>query len=211
VAVDDALRHEMGTAALRIAEAAGYVNAGTAEFLVEDGRYFFLEVNARLQVEHPVTEAITGIDLVEQQLRVAAGEALSFGQAGVRREGHAIEFRINAEHPAKNFVPSPKAITRWDAPAGEGVRLDSGVEAGSAVPLFYDSLLAKLIVSGADRTEAIERARVALAAFVVEGPMTTIPFHRVVLDHPDFVAGRLSTRFIDERPELRDAVRELMA
>ncbi len=144
VAVDDALRHEMGTAALRIAEAAGYVNAGTAEFLVEDGRYFFLEVNARLQVEHPVTEAVTGIDLVEQQLRVAAGEALSFGQADVRCDGHAIEFRINAEHPAKNFAPSPKAITLWDSPGGEGVRLDSGVEAGSAVPIFYDSLLAKL-------------------------------------------------------------------
>jgi acetyl-CoA carboxylase biotin carboxylase subunit len=173
--------------------------------------FYFLEVNARLQVEHPVTELVTGIDLVAAQLRIAAGEPLWFAQADVPLMGHAIEFRVNAENAAKNFMPSPKAITAWDPPAGEGLRLDSGVGPGSPVPPFYDSLLAKLIVHGADRQQAIARAAAALADFHVEGPVTTIPYHRALLESDDFRAGRLSTHFVAEHPELRERVKELMA
>jgi acetyl/propionyl-CoA carboxylase alpha subunit len=201
----------MGEAALRLAAAAGYVNAGTAEFMLDGEEFYFLEVNARLQVEHPVTEAVTGVDLVAAQLAVAAGEPLAITQDDVRLEGHAIEFRINAENAAKRFLPSPKAITAWEPPSGPGVRLDSGVEAGSAVSAFYDSLLAKLIVHGPDRATAIERAAEALAAFRVEGPVTTIPYHRAVLESEDFRAGRLSTHFVDEHPELRERAAELLA
>ena len=157
-----------------------------------------------------MTEAVTGVDLVAAQLRVAAGEPLAIAQDDVRLEGHAIEFRINAENAAKNFMPSPKAITAWDPPDGEGVRLDSGVEAGSPVPLHYDSLLAKLIVHGPDRATAIERAARALADFHVEGPVTTIPYHRAVLESEDFRAGRLDTHFVAEHPELRERVLELL-
>jgi len=205
------LRARMGDAALRLAAAAGYVNAGTAEFMLDGEEFYFLEVNARLQVEHPVTEAVTGIDIVAAQLAVAAGEPLRITQEDVRLEGHAIEFRINAENAAKRFLPSPKAVTAWEPPTGEGVRLDSGVEAGSAVPPFYDSLLAKLVVHGPDRATAIERAAEALAAFHVEGPVTTIPYHRAVLESDDFRAGRLSTHFVDEHPELRERAAELLA
>jgi acetyl-CoA carboxylase biotin carboxylase subunit len=210
-AVTPELRGRMGEAALRVAEAAGYVNAGTVEFMLDGEDFYFLEVNARLQVEHPVTEAVTGVDVVAAQLAIAAGRPLELTQDDVRLDGHAIEFRINAENAAKNFMPSPRAITRWRPPAGEGVRLDSGVEQGSAVPPFYDSLLAKLIVHGPDRHTAIERAAVALAAFAVEGPVTTIPFHRAVLESEDFRAGRLDTRFVEEHPELRARAKELLA
>jgi acetyl-CoA carboxylase biotin carboxylase subunit len=209
-AVGPELRARMGEAALRVAAAAGYVNAGTVEFMLDGEDFYFLEVNARLQVEHPVTEAVTGVDLVAAQLRIAAGEPLAFGQDDVSMDGHAIEFRINAENAARNFIPSPKAITAWEPPTGEGVRLDSGVEAGSPVPLHYDSLLAKLIVHGPDRATAIERAAQALAAFHVEGPVTTIPYHRAVLESEDFRAGRLDTHFVAEHPELRERVLELL-
>jgi acetyl-CoA carboxylase, biotin carboxylase subunit len=210
-AVSPELRARMGEAALRVAEAAGYVNAGTVEFMLDGEDFYFLEVNARLQVEHPVTEAVTGIDLVAAQLAIAAGRPLPFGQDDVRLDGHAIEFRINAENAAKKFMPSPKAITAWEPPAGEGIRLDSGVEEGSAVPPFYDSLLAKLIVHGADRDAAIERAAAALAGFRVEGPVTTIAYHRAVLESDDFRGGRLSTHFVEEHPELRERTKELQA
>ena len=198
------IRAAMGEAALKAVAAAGYVNAGTVEFMFNDGEFFFLEVNARLQVEHPITESVTGIDLVKEQIRVAAGLALSFEQHDVRWTGHAIEMRINAEDPLRNFMPNPKRINRWVAPAGPGVRVDSGFGPGSDVPPNYDSLVAKLIVHGADRAEAIARAGRALREFVVVGPATTIPYHRAILESSDFRAGKLSTRFIEDHPELTE-------
>jgi len=201
-AVTPDIRRRMGEAAIKAVQAAGYVNAGTVEFIFSDGDFYFLEVNARLQVEHPITEEVTGIDLVKEQIRVAAGHELSFGQDEVTWTGHAIEMRINAEDPARKFIPNPKRISRWVAPAGPGVRMDSGFGPGSEVPSNYDSLIAKLIVRGADRAEAIARARRALREFVLVGPATTIPYHRAILESPDFLAGNLSTRFIDDHPEL---------
>ena len=203
------LRAAMGDAAIRAATAAGYVNAGTVEFIFSEGEFYFLEVNARLQVEHPITEAVTGVDLVKEQIRVAAGLELSFEQRDIQWKGHAIEMRINAEDPTRKFIPNPKRITRWVAPAGPGVRVDSGFGPGSDVPPNYDSLVAKLIVHGADRAEAIARASRALREFVVAGPATTIPYHRAILDNPDFRAGQLSTRFIEEHPELVERARKL--
>jgi len=201
-AVTPEIRSRMGEAAIRAARAAGYINAGTVEFIFSDGEFYFLEVNARLQVEHPITEAVTGIDLVKEQIRIAAGMELSFKQEDVSWTGHAIEMRINAENPLRKFMPNPKRIARWVAPAGPGVRVDSGFGPGSEVPSNYDSLVAKLIVHGRDRAEAIARARRALREFVVVGPTTTISYHRAILDSADFRAGKLSTRFIDDHPEL---------
>ncbi|MGH3486505.1 MAG: acetyl/propionyl/methylcrotonyl-CoA carboxylase subunit alpha [Actinopolymorphaceae bacterium] len=167
---------------------AGYVGAGTCEFLVaQDGTISFLEVNTRLQVEHPVTEEVTGIDLVREQLRIAAGEPLGYDDPALR--GHAIEFRINAEDAGRNFLPAPGTLSRWHAPSGPGVRLDGGYDQGETVPGDFDSLIAKLIVTGRDRTQALERARRALAEFVVEGMPTVIPFHRAVLETPAFTAA----------------------
>ncbi|HEY1419411.1 MAG TPA: acetyl-CoA carboxylase biotin carboxylase subunit [Candidatus Dormibacteraeota bacterium] len=198
------LRAAMGDAAIRAARAAGYVNAGTVEFIFSEGEFYFLEVNARLQVEHPITEAVTGIDLVKEQVRIAAGMELSFSQEDVTWTGHAIEMRINAEDPVRKFMPNPKRISRWVAPAGPGVRVDSGFGPGSDVPPNYDSLIAKLIVHGGDRAEAIARAGRALREFVVAGPATTISYHRAILENPDFRAGKLSTRFIEDHPDLVD-------
>jgi acetyl-CoA carboxylase biotin carboxylase subunit len=197
-AVDAGLRAEMGGAACRLLAAAGYENAGTVEFLLDrTGRFYFLEVNTRLQVEHPVTELVTGLDLVREQLRIAAGERLGYGQADVAPRGWAIECRISAEDPAVGFIPSPGRIETWRPPAGPWVRLDAGVHEGSEVPLHYDPLLAKLIVWGGDRRAAIERMRRALDEFSVAGVRTTLPFHRAVMRHPDFIAGRLSTAFVE--------------
>jgi len=201
-AVTPEIRNAMGEAAIRAARAAGYVNAGTVEFIFSDGDFYFLEVNARLQVEHPITEAVTGIDLVKEQIRIAAGMELSFTQEQVKWMGHAIEMRINAEDPLRKFMPNPKRIARWVAPAGPGVRVDSGFGPGSEVPPNYDSLVAKLIVHGSDRAEAIARASRALREFVVVGPTTTISYHRAILDSADFRAGNLSTRFIEDHPDL---------
>ncbi|HYM96377.1 MAG TPA: acetyl-CoA carboxylase biotin carboxylase subunit, partial [Candidatus Sulfotelmatobacter sp.] len=198
------LRAAMGDAAIRAATAAGYVNAGTVEFIFSEGDFYFLEVNARLQVEHPITEAVTGIDLVKEQIRVAAGMKLGFSQHDITWTGHAIEMRINAEDPVRKFLPNPKRIARWVAPAGPGVRVDSGFGPGSEVPPNYDSLVAKLIVHGADRAEAIARASRALREFVVVGPATTISYHRAILESPDFRAGKLTTRFIEDHPQLVD-------
>ena len=204
------IRRRMGEAAVLAARAAGYVNAGTVEFIFSDGDFYFLEVNARLQVEHPITETVTGVDLVKEQLRVAAGLPLSFSQGDVTWTGHAIEMRINAENPAKRFVPNPRRITRWVAPSGPGVRVDAGFGPGSDVPPNYDSLVAKLIVSGRDRAEAIARASRALREFVLIGPATTIPYHRAILDSQDFRAGRLSTHFIDDHPELLETMQRYL-
>jgi acetyl-CoA carboxylase biotin carboxylase subunit len=197
-AVDAGLRAEMGAAACRLLGSAGYRNAGTVEFLLDsNGRFYFLEVNTRLQVEHPVTELVTGIDLVREQLRIAAGERLGYGQGDVSARGWAIECRISAEDPAAGFIPSPGRVVTWRPPGGPWVRVDAGVYEGAEVPLHYDPLMAKLVVWGRDREEAVRRASGALAEFGVAGVRTTIPFHRAVMRHPDFLAGRLSTAFVE--------------
>ncbi len=201
-AVTPDIRRRMGEAAVAACRAAGYQNAGTVEFIFSEGEFYFLEVNARLQVEHPITEMITGIDLVKEQIRVAAGFPLGFRQQDVTFTGHAIEMRINAENPARNFMPNPRRISRWVTPSGPGVRVDSGYGPSADVPANYDSLIAKLIVHGADRAEAIARAQRALREYVVGGPATTIPYHRAILASPDFRAGKLTTSFIADHPEL---------
>jgi acetyl-CoA carboxylase biotin carboxylase subunit len=188
----------MGETAVRIAKLAGYTNAGTVEFLVDAERnFYFLEMNTRLQVEHPVTEMVLGIDLVKEQLRLAAGEKLSLRQEDVQMRGAAIECRVYAEDPANNFFPCPGTIRRLQAPRGPGVRTDSGVYEGWTVPIEYDPLLAKLVVWGSDRAEAIARLRRALDEYEVFGIQTTIPFFRSIIGHPDFNAGHIDTGFID--------------
>ena len=196
--VDAAMRERMGEAACRVARAAGYVNAGTVEFLVDaDKNFYFLEMNTRLQVEHPVTEMVTGIDLVAEQLRIATGEPLSLRQADVGWRGWAIECRINAEDPFAGWLPSPGTITGLRAASGPWVRDDSGAYEGYTVPRFYDTLISKLIVWGADRAVACERMSRALAEYKIVGVRTTIPLLERIVAHPDFRAGRLSTAFID--------------
>jgi len=192
------LRRRMGETAVRIGKLAGYTNAGTVEFLVDAERnFYFLEMNTRLQVEHPITEVVLGIDLVKEQLRVAAGERLAWRQEEIQPRGAAIECRIYAEDPANYFFPCPGTITHLQAPRGPGIRTDSGVFQGWTVPIEYDPLLAKLIVWGSDRGEAIARLRRALDEYEIFGIETTIPFFRRVLDHPDFISGRIDTGFID--------------
>jgi acetyl-CoA carboxylase biotin carboxylase subunit len=196
--VDAALRARMGEAACRLARAAGYVNAGTVEFLVDgDRNFYFLEVNTRLQVEHPVTEMVTGIDLVREQLRIAAGEPLGYGQDGVTWRGWAIECRINAEDPSAGWIPSPGTITGLRPAAGPWVRDDSGAYEGYTVPRWYDTLVAKLIVWAEDRPAAIERMLRALDEYTVVGVRTTIPALARIVSHPEFRAGRLSTAFLE--------------
>jgi acetyl-CoA carboxylase biotin carboxylase subunit len=195
------LREAMGTAAVRLAEAIGYVGAGTVEFLLdEDGSFYFMEMNTRIQVEHPVTEMVTGRDLVKEQILMAAGGKVD--RRGKKLRGHAIEVRINAEDPFKNFQPSPGLITAYHPPGGPGVRVDTHVYAGYTVPPYYDSLLAKLIVHGRDRAEALVRLGQALDSFILEGVTTTIPFLARVIAHPEFVAGTIDTKFIERQPQL---------
>ncbi|MEP6801429.1 MAG: acetyl-CoA carboxylase biotin carboxylase subunit [Acidobacteriota bacterium] len=201
VALDPELRTKMGDAAIAAGRAVHYTNAGTIEFLLDPhGRFYFMEMNTRLQVEHPVTEEVTGVDMVKEQIAVAAGEALSFAKCALKPRGHAIEFRINAEDPV-SFKPSPGRITTFSPPGGLGVRVDTAAYQGYLIPPHYDSLIAKLIVTGHDRTEAILRGRRALDQFIVEGVKTTIAMHRRILEDSDFVAGRLSTRFMDRFTE----------
>ncbi len=199
--ISEDTRQSLAEAAVRLARLVKYRGAGTVEFVYDEktGQAYFLEMNTRIQVEHPVTEMVTGIDLVAEQIRIAAGEPLSIRQEDVVLQGHAIECRINAEDPTANFMPSPGRIAAWRAPAGEGVRLDTHCAAGYLVPPYYDSLLAKLIVHGKDRAQAIERARASLRDFEVEGIRTTLGFHRDVLAHPDFASGRVNTRWVGER------------
>jgi acetyl-CoA carboxylase biotin carboxylase subunit len=196
--MDPKLREEMGRAAVAAARAVGYEGAGTVEFLVDRKlAFYFLEMNTRVQVEHPVTEMVTGIDIVKTGIRIAAGEPIGFGQKDVGLRGWAIECRIYAEDPDKNFLPSPGTITAYRPPEGPGVRNDSGVYLGSEVTVYYDPLLAKLCCWGRDRREAIERTRRALAEYVVKGVKTSIPFHRRVLENAKFLSGRFDTSFIE--------------
>lgn len=193
-----AVRQEICAAALRMVKQAGYYNAGTCEFLLDqDNKFYFIEVNARIQVEHPVSELVTGIDLVREQIRVAAGEKLRFQQEDIVHRGVAIECRINAEDPAADFRPSPGTITRWQPPGGPGVRLDTHVVPGYRVPPTYDSMIAKLLVHQPTRAEAIAVMRRALAEFTVEGIKTTIPILREIFNHGAFVEGRVDTTFIE--------------
>ncbi|MFO7263441.1 MAG: acetyl-CoA carboxylase biotin carboxylase subunit [Bacillaceae bacterium G1] len=191
------LRQAMGEAAVKAARAVDYVGAGTIEFLVQDGQFYFMEMNTRIQVEHPVTEWVTGFDLVKEQLLVAQGEQLSFRQEDVKLNGWALECRINAENPWQNFRPSPGVIHTYLPPGGIGVRVDSAVFPGYTIPPYYDSMIAKVITWGRDREEAIARMRRALEEFVIDGVDTTIPFHLAVLQHPKFVAGDFSTKFLE--------------
>ena len=197
--VSASLRERMLAAAVKAGEAVGYRGAGTVECLVDAdaGSFVFLEMNTRLQVEHPVTELVTGIDLVEQQFLVAAGEPPSFDPGAVRPAGHALELRIYAEDPVR-FLPGPGTITEWDEPAGDGVRVDAGYQAGNTVTPFYDPLLAKLCVHGADRAQALERARDAVAAFRIAGPKTNLAFHADLLASPDFVSGDYDTSLVSK-------------
>ena len=200
VAMPDALRAQLHAAAVGLAKSVNYRNAGTAEFLydVERQEIYFIEVNARIQVEHPVSEMVTGQDLVQWQLRIAGGEALSLEQSDIKVTGHAIECRINAEDPALDFRPSPGRITRWQPPEGEGIRLDSHMSEGASIPPYYDSMIGKLIVTGDTRSQAIERLQKALADFRIEGVPTTIPLHREIVAHPDFVANTIHTRWLEQ-------------
>lgn len=196
-AVTEPLRRKMGRIAVEGAQAAGYVNAGTVEFLLdEDDSFYFMEMNTRIQVEHPVTEMVTGIDIVKEQMRIAAGEPLGYTQKDISFTGASIECRINAEDP-DTFVPSPGKIRAFHLPGGPGVRVDTASYAECNVPPHYDSLIAKLVVHGRDRKEAIQRMKRSLDLTVIEGIKTTLPLHRRILNDDDFVAGRFNTRFLE--------------
>jgi len=202
-AVGPELRERMGKTATRAASAIKYGSAGTMEFLLDaDGQFYFMEMNTRIQVEHPVSEMVTGVDLVKEQLRVAMGEPL-IKQSAVRFHGHAVECRINAENPARGFIPCPGAITALNVPGGPGIRVDTHVYQGYRIPPYYDSMIAKLIAHGRNRAEAIERMKRALAEFVIEGVDTTIPFHLEMLNTPEFQDGGIHTKWVEQYMEQR--------
>ena len=191
------LRKEMGEAAVRVAQACGYEGAGTVEFLLEDNtKFYFLEMNTRLQVEHPVTEMITGIDLVEQQIRVARGEELSFTQEDLKIKGHAFELRVYAENPLENFLPSTGTLETYKRPEGEGIRVDDGFREGMEIPIYYDPMIAKLITYGATRAEALQKMREAIAAYHISGVETTLPFGEFVFNNEAFAKGEIDTHFV---------------
>jgi len=198
--ISDHLREGLRSAAVKLAKNISYENAGTVEFIVDqdEEKFYFLEMNTRIQVEHPVTEMVTGVDIVQEQIAIAEGEKLPFAQEDIRFAGHAIECRINAEKPEEGFRPTPGVINRWEIPQGPGVRVDSHCHHGYRVPIFYDSLIAKLIVHGSDRDHAIRRMLAALDEFQVEGISTTIPFVQKVIRTPEFTEGRVSTRILEK-------------
>ncbi len=205
------LRKAMGEAAVRVAQSCDYVGAGTVEFLLDDRLdFYFLEMNTRLQVEHPITEMITGVDLVEMQIKVARGEHLPFQQADLSIKGHAMELRVYAEDPMNNFLPSVGTLTKYRPAKGEGIRVDDGFTEGMEVPIYYDPMLAKLVTYGQTRGEAIQRMREAIAQYEVEGVATTLPFGRFVMDHPAFLSGQFDTHFVKQyfSPETLDASME---
>lgn len=196
-AVSEKLRNQMGKAAVKVAKAAHYVNAGTIEFLLEkNGNFYFMEMNTRIQVEHPVTEWVTGLDLVKEQIRIASGEALSVTQKDVKIQGHAIECRINAENPRKNFRPSPGTITALHLPGGQGIRVDTGIYTGYRIPPYYDSMLAKLIVHGENRQDAIAKMKSALGEVIIDGVDTNVDYQFDILNDPDFQSGNLDIEFL---------------
>jgi acetyl-CoA carboxylase biotin carboxylase subunit len=193
------LRKKMGKAAIRAAEAAKYENAGTIEFLVDaKGNFYFIEMNTRIQVEHPVTEEVTGIDLIKQQIRISNGEKLGFDQSDIKFTKHAIECRINAEDPARNFIPSPGTIGLYYAPGGHGVRVDSHAYSGYAIPPHYDSMIGKLITYGENRKTALERMYRALSEYLIRGVKTTIPLHKAIMADPVFIEGKATTAYMEE-------------
>ncbi|MGZ8868133.1 MAG: acetyl-CoA carboxylase biotin carboxylase subunit [Thermoanaerobaculia bacterium] len=194
--IDETMRKKMGDAAIRLCQSVNYVNAGTIEFLYQDGEFYFMEMNTRIQVEHPVTEEVTGIDLVKEQILVAAGDPLSMPPGDMLLRGHAMEFRINAEDPV-TFAPNPGKIREFHPPGGPGVRVDSHVYRDYVVPPHYDSLIAKLIVTGKTRPDMIARGKRALEQFVIEGVKTSIPLHRAIIEDPRFIRGEFSTRFME--------------
>ena len=200
VAISDALRQKMGEAAVKAAKAANYVNAGTIEFLLENNdAFYFMEMNTRIQVEHPVTECVTGIDLIKEQIRIASGKELSYRQEDVKLGGHAIECRINAENPRQQFRPSPGVITDVYFPGGKGVRIDTAVYNGYEVPAYYDSMLAKLIVHAKTRKEAIAKMRSALGEVIITGIDTNVDYQYEIMSHPDYQAGNVDIEFISEK------------
>ncbi len=202
-AVTQALREQMGEAAISMTHQIGYVGAGTVEFLLDPADHFyFMEMNTRIQVEHPVTEMVTNFDLVKEQIRVAAGERVGLNLKGSRVRGHAIECRVNAEDPFRNFQPSPGTITAFHPPGGPGVRVDTHIYAGYTVPPYYDSLIAKLIVHGRSRDEALIRMHQALDSFIIEGITTNIPFLQRIIEHPNFQSGAVDTKFLEREQEL---------
>jgi pyruvate carboxylase subunit A len=192
------LREKMGSDAIKAAAAIDYTNAGTIEFLYSKGDYYFLEMNTRLQVEHPITEVVTGVDLAKEQLRIASGERLSYAQEDIQQKGWAIECRLNAEDPLNNFTPSPGKLRRYRSSGGPGVRVDSGVHTGYTITPFYDSLISKLTVWGRDRNEAIARMKRALYEYIIVGVTTNIPFHKAVMNNEYFKRGELTTHFIED-------------
>jgi acetyl-CoA carboxylase biotin carboxylase subunit len=198
--LDSELRAEMGEAAVKAAKAVDYTGAGTIEFIYDyiNRKFYFMEMNTRIQVEHPVTEMVTGVDLIKEQIRVASGEKLSLTQEEVVFNGWSIECRINAENPEKNFMPSPGKIEMYLPPGGLGVRVDSAVYPGYSIPPYYDSMVAKLITYGATREEAISRMKRALGEFIIEGVHTTIPFHLKLMDHEKFKEGNFNTKFLEK-------------
>jgi acetyl-CoA carboxylase biotin carboxylase subunit len=204
-ALNPKLRRRMAEAGLKVARAVGYQNAGTVEMLLdEDGRFYFMEMNTRIQVEHPVTEMVTGIDLIKEQIKIAAGESLSFRQDDIQTVGHSIECRINAEDP-ETFTPSPGKITTFHLPGGPGVRVDTAAHPECVIPPYYDSMIAKLITRGNNRMEAISRMRRSLEVMVVEGIRTNIPLHRKILGDPDFIRGHLDTGFLERLLQRKEA------
>jgi len=197
VGISGEIRRKIGEAAVAAARAAGYINAGTVEFLYEKGQFYFMEMNTRIQVEHPVTEQVTGIDLIKEQLKIASGEKLSITQKDVRIVGHAIECRINAEDPDNGFSPCPGDIEFLHLPGGPGVRVDTHVYTGYRIPPFYDSMIAKLIVWGKDRTEAIAKLKTCLAEFEITGIKTTLSFHKMIVENENFIKGGFGTSFLE--------------
>ena len=209
-AVTPAMRAKMGEIAANAARFVGYEGAGTMEFLFSDGRFYFLEVNARVQVEHPVTEMVTGVDIVKEQIRIASGLPLGIKQEAIRMNGSAIECRINAEDPLNDFVPTPGKIKSYHSPGGTGIRVDSGVYTSYTIPPFYDPMISKLIVWGKDRNEAITRMRRALYEYIIVGIKNNIPFHKAVMENLRFVKGELGTHFIDQEITLMEDMKRIM-